>query len=266
MRSGASLLLASLLGACGGAPPAPDEVRGAAADRGSQEAVAAPALSCAETTSDGETEYTFDTEGRVTALYTNSDAAAMQWREEVTYDSRGRRARIAGELLEGMGRLGPRPTIEPTYVESADARTVEVRYVDAEGERAERWTYDERGHPIRHEQLDAQGAPRMARECTYDERGRVSAIGALQVRYRGDEARPHEMFDGDTYAVTYSPDRIRVRYVPPPDDEEASDEDFPLEEGDRDLSGACFDVLFQRCAPMMAPPPPGRARARLPRP
>ena len=208
-----------------------------------------------------------DARGLVVRLYANSDAAGSQWQEAHEYDARGRRVRTRGELLEGMGELGPRPDIAPSYHEDPAARTVEVRYPDDYwGEPRVRWTYDARGRPVRREILDDAGETVSELACAYDAAGRVVSRGDQRFEYRGDAPLPHRMIDaGEEYPIRGEPGRIEVRWVGR-EVPEGADGREPLEEGELDLDGDCVDVLFRPCSPAFAPPPPGRERASLPRP
>jgi hypothetical protein len=221
----------------------------------------------------------------VVDVYENSDNAGTQYEQRYLYDDRGRAVRIRGESIEGMGETGPIPEVTVSYTEDPAARWVEARYSDGtDGELLgvvrERWTFDERGLPIRREQYDGEDpAPRVV-TCAYDARGRPVARNDERFVYRGGEVVPVEVVAEDVRATVVSaPHMIRIRAVwedeaqdgedtagPEPDPEDEEDED-PLEDDeDADLAGSCHDFLFRPCSPVFAPPPPGRERATLPRP
>ena len=256
-RSSTNVALLSLVTlACSGATHAADPTPAAPVE----EARAATPPECNVSYVDGNEEHTLDAEGRVVRFYQSSDAAGAQWAADYEYDARGRRVRIRGELIEGMGELGPSPPIEPTYTEDETAHTVVVDYPENPPERV-RWTYDERGLPIRRELLDEEGEPRSTYECTYDERGRVIGRGEARFEYRGDAALPFAMDDGEPYTITATPGHIRVRVVERPEPYEGEEDSFV--DGDMDWSGECADLFFRPCARTSAPPPPGRTRASV---
>lgn len=211
--------------------------------------------------------------GLVVDRVTTRAAPEPPYREEYVYDARGRLVRVAG-LIDGTPTT-PLPARRPRHLESERAVTVEL---DIEGrvagdqrayeEHSGTFTFDEGGRPVRRDALPRHtpaGEPPMRWSCTYDSRGRPSAYGLASSYaetwiYDGDAVWPsrvvRQFADAIMDAVVERADDGTIRVV----DRNAEGIELRWVEH----RGDCAELFFAPCAPMLAPPPPGGARARLP--